>query len=77
MSLNWERSSTVLSKSHLIAFRQCPKRLWLETYRPEFLSEAESNQSIMEEGLLVGKVALDLFPGGLLIEGAIDPHGRG
>ena len=24
-----------LSKSKLLAFRQCPKRLWLEVHRPE------------------------------------------
>jgi hypothetical protein len=32
-----------LSKSKLLAFRQCPKRLWLQTHRPD-LADYDVNQ---------------------------------
>lgn len=31
-----------LSKSKLIAYRQCPKRLWLELHRPELRDDSGS-----------------------------------
>lgn len=31
-----------LSKSKLIAFRQCPKRLWLELHKPELRDDSGS-----------------------------------
>ena len=31
-----------LSKSKLIAYRQCPKRLWLELHKPELKDDSGS-----------------------------------
>lgn len=58
-----------LSKSKLLAHRQCPKRLWLQTYRPE-LGDESSSAALFSLGQDVGDVARALHPKGLLIEGA-------
>ncbi len=56
-----------LSKSKLIAFRQCPKRLWLEVHHPEQLEESAETQAKFRTGNQVGDVARGLY----------DPKGRG
>jgi hypothetical protein len=56
-----------LSKSKLIAYRQCPKRLWLELHKPEQRTvspEAEARFAIGDE---VGRVARRIY----------DPEGAG
>ena len=62
-------SSKTLSKSKFISFLQCPRRLWLETFRPELVEADESADARMEAGQHVGEVARSIFPDGLLIEG--------
>lgn len=49
-----------LSKSKLIAYRQCPKRLWLEVYKPE-LKDDSGSQAAFARGHDVGKVAQQIF----------------
>ena len=61
--------SSTLSKSKFTTFLQCPRRLWLETYRPELVEADESADARMAAGQHAGVVARGLFPGGLLIEG--------
>ena len=58
-----------LSKSRIIAHRQCPKRLWLQTFRSELAEDSDQALARMEEGNRVGEVARTLHPGGLLIDG--------
>lgn len=58
-----------LSKSKLLAHRQCPKRLWLQTYRPE-LGDQSSSAAVFSLGHDVGEVARSLHPKGVLIEGS-------
>ena len=55
-----------LSKSKLIAFRQCPKRLWLELHKPE-LRDDSGSQAAFNIGYQVGDIALKVF----------DPNGVG
>ncbi len=57
-----------LSKSRLIAWRQCPKRLWLETYRPELREVDDAAQARFDVGNRVGEFARKLVPGGVLVE---------
>jgi len=57
-----------LSKSRILSHRQCPKRLWLQVYRPELAEEAGDRQAMLVVGNQVGEVARSLFPGGLLID---------
>ena len=56
-----------LSKSKLIAFRQCPKRLWLEVHHPEWREDSEATQAVFATGHQVGEIAQNIF----------DPKGRG
>jgi len=56
-----------LSKSKIIAFRQCPKRLWLEVHQPHLRQDSQSTQAIFMTGHKVGEIAQRLY----------DPQGRG
>lgn len=49
-----------LSKSKLIAFRQCPKRLWLEIHHPE-LRDDSAAEAVFRIGHEVGEVAQRLY----------------
>lgn len=57
----------VLSKSKLLAHRQCPKRLWLEIHRPELRVDTSSTQASFDVGNTVGEIARHLY----------DPAGKG
>lgn len=62
-----------LSKSRLMAFRQCPKRLWLERHRPELAIINAEQQAAFDTGHAVGELARALYDGagtGRLISGA-------
>ncbi len=56
-----------LSKSRLLAFRQCPKRLWLEVHKPELKTVEIAEQRRFDTGNLVGDLARKQFPEGYLI----------
>ena len=56
-----------LSKSKLLAFRQCPKRLWLEIHRKELRHDSAATQANFEVGYQVGDIARQLY----------DPKGKG
>lgn len=58
-----------LSKSKLLAYRQCPKRLWLEAHRPELAETGDDDGLRQSAGLQVGEVARGLHGDGILIEG--------
>lgn len=55
-----------LSKSKLIAGRQCPKRLWLQVFRRELAGET-GNEMAIAAGHEVGAVAQALYPQGRLL----------
>ncbi len=57
-----------LSKSKLVAYRQCPKRLWLQTFKRELAQQSEAVENRMAQGNLVGAAAQRLYPEGRLIE---------
>ena len=56
-----------LSKSKLIAFRQCPKRLWLEVHRPELKETSPETEARFQVGYQVGDIARRIY----------DPKGQG
>lgn len=56
-----------LSKSKLMAFRQCPKRLWLEIHRPALATPSAGMQARFTQGHTVGEIARNLY----------DPDGAG
>ena len=55
-----------LSKSKIMAFRQCPKRLWLELHQPE-LRDDSASQAAFAVGHQVGDIARQIY----------DPEGKG
>jgi len=56
-----------LSKSKVMAFLQCPKRLWLEVHRPDLVKVSASTQASFNVGYQVGDIAQQLY----------DPEGQG
>ena len=61
-----------LSKSRLVAYKQCPKRLWLQTFRRELAQQSEAVENRMAQGNLVGAAAQHLYPEGRLIAHVTD-----
>ena len=57
-----------LSKSRLLAYRQCPKRLWLQVHRPELQEVSGETVMAFGQGHTVGAVAQGLQPDRILIE---------
>jgi len=57
-----------LSKSKIIAHRQCPKRLWLQINRPELIEISAATQVRLDEGNKVGDIARQNHPGGVFVE---------
>jgi len=56
-----------LSKSKLLAFRQCPKRLWLEIHHPELRKDSSATLASFATGHQVGDIARHIY----------DPQGTG
>lgn len=54
------RHQLYLSKTKYCKSVQCPKILWLDQYKPEYVIET-TNDSILESGTEVGKLARNLF----------------
>jgi hypothetical protein len=50
-----------LSKSKILAFRQCPKRLWLEVHKPTLREDSAATQASFHVGHEVGKIAHRLY----------------
>ena len=55
------------SKSKLLAYRQCPKRLWLEIHRPDLREDSAATQASFQIGHQVGDIARRIY----------DPEGFG
>lgn len=56
-----------LSKSKIISYLQCPKRLWLQVYKPDEAKITESSAKSISIGYDVGDVARKLYPDGKLV----------
>lgn len=56
-----------LSKSKLLAWRQCPKRLWLEIHQSDLREDSSATQASFATGHQVGDVARQIY----------DPQGQG
>ena len=64
-----------LSKSKLLAYRQCPKRLWLEVHRPKLREDSAATQASFAIGHQVGDIARKLYDAkgkGVLIDPQAD-----
>lgn len=60
--------SRYLSKSKLLSFLQCPRRLYLEVRQPELADVSSGTEAVMAVGQQVGEVARSQYPDGVLIE---------
>ncbi|MCP5538352.1 MAG: DUF2779 domain-containing protein [Akkermansiaceae bacterium] len=49
-----------LSKSKIMAYRQCPKRLWLEVHKPE-LRDDSASEHVFTIGNQVGELAQEIY----------------
>jgi hypothetical protein len=56
-----------LSKSKLMAYRQCPKRVWLEVHHPDLREDTAASQKSFAIGHPVGAIAQQVY----------DPTGQG
>jgi CRISPR/Cas system-associated exonuclease Cas4 (RecB family) len=63
-----------LSKTKVLSFLQCPKRLWLEQYSPELEDEDAFDQAAIETGRVVGAKAREVYGGS---GGYLVSHDRG
>jgi CRISPR/Cas system-associated exonuclease Cas4 (RecB family) len=50
-----------LSKSKIMSFRQCPKKLWLEIHHPELLKHSEASEANFQIGYQVGAIAQSIY----------------
>ena len=58
----------MLTKSKIMAGLQCPRRLWLQVHRKDLAAPIDS--PTIRQGNEVDKVAQQIFPDGVLIDGA-------
>lgn len=63
-----------LSKSKIIAGRQCHKRLWLQIHRPQE-ADFSASELAFATGYEAGDIAQRLHPGGVLVGDYRDPQG--
>jgi hypothetical protein len=64
---------TGLSKSRLMSFLQCPKRLWLERHQPDLVQFSAATEAAFATGHEIGDIARQLYDPdgtGTLISGA-------
>lgn len=57
-----------LSKTRVLNHLQCPRRLYLETYRPELAESSAETEQAFAVGHEVGELARRQHPDGLLIQ---------
>lgn len=65
----------ILSKSKLMAWRQCPKRLWLEVYHPGLREDSTTSEAAFSVGHQVGDIARQLYDrkgNGVLIDPQVE-----
>ena len=63
------KKTPMLSKSRFLAGLQCPLRLWYQCYNRDLATPVSpSQQAIFDTGNEVGRLATQLYPGGVLIE---------
>jgi hypothetical protein len=50
-----------LSKTKLLSYAQCPRRVWLETYNPELEEPSAEKAMLLDAGHTVGAIARRLY----------------
>ena len=70
------RADVYLTKSKVLSWLQCPRRLYLEVHEPDLAAESESAKAAMVRGNQVGEKARAFFPDGVLIDWQRGTSGR-
>lgn len=65
-------TSPQLSKSRLLSWQQCEKRLWLEVNRRDLAQTSVTTQHWFDVGNQVGRLAQLEYPNGILIDRGAD-----
>ncbi|OAQ20650.1 DUF2779 domain-containing protein [Thermosulfurimonas dismutans] len=69
MRHNLKSQNIGLSKSRIMSYLQCPKRLWLEVHKPELKEENKDELKLcIFWGNKLNEIARTRYPGGILIE---------
>ena len=66
-----------ISKTDYILWRACAKNAWLRIHKPDVYYSTELTeyeQSVMEMGIEVERVARGLFPDGVIVSGSTNGH---
>jgi len=59
---------TLLTKSRFLSGLQCHKKLWFEVHEPQKIPKpSPADQFLMDQGIKIGKIATQRYPGGLLL----------
>ena len=53
--------ASTLSKSKILSFRQCPKRLWLEVRHPDLIQQSAATEATFRVGHQVGEIARQIY----------------
>jgi len=61
---------TRLSKSRLLSFLQCPRKLWLEVHSPQIVEQDAARLARFEAGHRVGAIARTLYTESAVLSGA-------
>ena len=61
-----------LSKSKIIAGRQCERRIWLEVHRPDLREFSDAQTARLEQGTAFGELARQLLGPGELVDCGFD-----
>ncbi len=61
-----------LSKSRIVAGRQCERRIWLEVHRPDLREFGEAQSARLEQGIAFGELARQLLGEGELVDCGYD-----
>jgi hypothetical protein len=62
-----------LTKTKLMGFLQCSKRLWLESYRKDLIRRSPEDEAKLALGRTLGETARELYPSGLLVGDVFHP----
>ncbi len=62
-----------LTKTKLIGYLQCHKRLWLEAYRKDLIHWSPESQALLSSGRSWGEAVRALYPSGILIGDVFNP----
>lgn len=57
-----------ITKSQVLTGLRCPKRLWLQTFRPELTKSSPTSDLTLANGNEIGELARLNYPNGILIE---------